>query len=96
MEVYVLSAPHGKSPALREQKVDPTTLGQINGSSLGGTGRGLSGQNVEMSEVCELIERFRNDLVVDETHLKGSYSFHVKGDGHLESLLEEQLGLVMT
>ena len=102
MQVYVLSAPQGKSPALQEQRADPTptTLGQIGSMGIGGTDRELSGDGVQMSDLCEIIEGFEHALVVDETNLKGVYSFHIKGNGngidHFQSMLEEQLGLVLT
>jgi hypothetical protein len=34
-----------------------------------------------MSELCEMIENFEHVVVVDETNLERSYSFHVKGNG---------------
>ncbi len=94
MEVYVLSAPHGKSPALRELQLS-TTQGQIVGTGLGGSDRELSGSNVRMDDLCETVERFKRSVVVDETNLSGRYSFDVKGNG-LDSMLEEQLGLVLS
>jgi hypothetical protein len=96
MQVYVLSAPRGKSSALHEEQLDPTIGGHVRSSGFVGSNRELSGQGVQMSEVCEIIERFENALVADETDLKGFYSFHVYGNDNFKSMLEEELGLVLT
>jgi hypothetical protein len=53
----------------------------MRGFGLGGSNREISGHGVQMSELCEMIENFEHVVVVDETNLERSYSFHVKGNG---------------
>ena len=62
----------------------------------GGSNRELVGSGVSIDDLCELVERFENTVVVDETHLTGQYSIAVKGDGDFAKMLKEQLGLVQT
>ncbi len=98
VEVTVLSAPHGKGPELHELpelKVRPG-MGGVSGGGLGGSNRELVGSGVSIDDLCELVERFENTVVVDETHLTGQYSIAVKGDGDFAKMLKEQLGLVQT
>lgn len=98
MEVTVLSAPKGKGPALHElpEPKVPEGMGAISGGGMGGSNRELSGDNVIIDDFCELLERWEQAVVVDETNLKGHYSFHVKGDGDLHKMLKEQCGLVIS
>ena len=98
LPVEVLRAPHGKSPGLKElsDMKTPEGFGSISGGGLGGTSRELSGGNVVMDDLCELIEGFENTLVIDETNLRGHYSIAVKGDGDFRKMLKEQLGLEIT
>ena len=56
---YVLSALHGKSAALREVQINQSSEGQIIGTALDGTDRELSGDSARITDLCEMIERFK-------------------------------------
>ena len=91
MEVAVLTAPHGKGLDLHQLPDENRPKGVVTT-----IGRELVGTDVTIADLCEFIEQWQQVVAVDETNLKGHYSFNVKGNGDLHKLLKEHLGLVVT
>jgi uncharacterized protein (TIGR03435 family) len=92
MEVYVLTAPNGKSPSLKSSPENPgggggggsmglCCFGNRGKASLQQAGDSITEIEVStntMEELCLALEDSLDRLVVDETHLKGRYSFAVR------------------
>jgi len=111
MDVYVLAAPEGRVPSLEVSEKRSVGGGMESGRLLLGQDpskvpaptnsllKGISVSDASMEFVCRLLEQGLDRIVIDETHLRGHYSFQV-GDAHdtdeLRRRLREQIGLVLT
>jgi uncharacterized protein (TIGR03435 family) len=109
MEVYVLTAPNGQNPSLKPSPENSDEGGGIGSAHLGFSKHslgqwdvsitGVGVQDETMEEVCRLLEKPLDRLVIDETQLKGRYGFEVH-DAHTTDeflqKLREQIGLVLT
>jgi uncharacterized protein (TIGR03435 family) len=100
MEVYVLSAPHGPGTELRPHAADDAE--QISYAARGCSGvlssNGISVSAGTISDFGHSLEPDMDRVVVDETHLAGSYDFEIGKYGSKEELfklLRERLGLVV-
>lgn len=97
MDVYVMTAPNGPSPAI---KALPETPCCWTGAMSAGGNR-ISVHGLPMKDFCRHLELVLHRPVVDETNFKGRYEFEVRGDGPWDenvfmSLLREKLGLTLT
>jgi uncharacterized protein (TIGR03435 family) len=96
-EVYVMTAPHGASPAM---KVRPApTSGSIS-SGVTITADSISATNAAMEDISRMLEQHLQRTILDETGLTGRYDFDIKGiargDDGFRSALRDQLGLDLT
>jgi uncharacterized protein (TIGR03435 family) len=98
-DVYVMTAPNGKSPELEEQPAPKTGRSYSSGSSMRTSDTGMQAQGVEMAQLARMLEHRLGRPVVNETTLTGRYNFAVSGSGRgpeaFTTMLKEKLGLVL-
>jgi uncharacterized protein (TIGR03435 family) len=91
-DVYILTAPEGRSPNLRE----PVSKKDSRSYGLGK----MSFHNMQIGGLCSKLEAILKRPVLDETNLKGKYDFEFncvhKNSESLASAVREQLGLELT
>ena len=114
-DVYVLTAPGGKGPAMKSSSASFASLGGMNlreeqrdgvwdsskiASKNGRSITAISVWDMSMEKLCGGLEAAFDRPVLDETHLKGNYSFQIRGDVHTTDeflqKLREQAGLVLS
>jgi uncharacterized protein (TIGR03435 family) len=115
MEVYVLTAPNGKSPSMKSSPEDSHVStadlsvelteggkdsGEVSSNHPGASITGISVSDMTMAELCRGLEQPLDRLVIDETQLRGRYSFAVRDEGihttdEFLRRLHDQLGLVL-
>jgi uncharacterized protein (TIGR03435 family) len=117
MDVYVITAPDGEGPDLREAEFGgggfmASSSSEIPWISADGKSptmaellqarvsvRNISGSG-QVADLCKMLERGLDRLVIDETGLEGVYDFHVVSKGNNNEAffqaLRDGLGLVAT
>jgi uncharacterized protein (TIGR03435 family) len=111
MDVYVITAPNGAGPALHQHRSgartvsddpSPQDFGRITYEEQvcpGITTGGITASMTSLPEFRRTLEPNMDRLMVDETHLNGSYDFKIAKYGSRDELFQimrEQLGLVVT
>ncbi|HLX45760.1 MAG TPA: TIGR03435 family protein [Bryobacteraceae bacterium] len=97
VEVYVMTAPHGPSPAM---KVRPAPASGSISSGVTITADSISATNAAMEDISRMLEQHLQRTLLDETGLTGRYDFEIKGiargDDAFRSALRDRLGLDLT
>jgi uncharacterized protein (TIGR03435 family) len=115
MDVYVLTAPNGRVPALKVSR-ENSNGGSAGTLTVEGNGKvrtedpdevsrsgfsitGISVSDSNMESVCRSLERALGRIVIDDTQLRGDYSFQVRDAHTMDQLLQklrDRFGLVLT
>jgi uncharacterized protein (TIGR03435 family) len=97
-DVYVLRAPNGKPPQLKESP--PTPAGPNAGGGFSISGSELNFRLATMATLARVLQNRLRRPVIDETLLAGRYSFFStskdKGPQAIIDMLQNQLGLLVT
>jgi uncharacterized protein (TIGR03435 family) len=98
IDVYVMTAPNGKSAELEE--LPQLRTGQRSSSGMSVTDARIVAHGMRMEELVHTLQRRLGRPVIDETNLTGRYNFVVSvagsGSEAFMQMLRDKLGLVLT